>query len=412
MPGVARVEDRLLAVLAAGRARRDARAAEIRALHRESDEDRLVETLARQGVLALLGGRLLAVDEAPEWFAEAVARDAWLGRASAMAHEALLSRVHAALSPVGIRAVPLKGIALSHVAHGDTGIRRTSDLDVLVAPDRFEEAVGRLVALGLERGVEPLDRSGRPGLHQLLIASDMPPLELHWRIHWYEERFAGDAVARSVPDEVLGWRLAPADDLVALLLFYARDGFTGLRFPADIAAWLDRHPTLAPPDALAAAAREYPELAAALAAAARAVERAIGEDRLGRPPVRGRTRLAVRLDRSGDARPDHPDLRQRRAGQPPAHAGRPARVGGAPPPRAVARAPDQRAPRTGRGAAPGPADRPGADASAGRPALGAGTGAPRRRRTASTGAFPELESSPQWASTAVSPTVTGAFATG
>ena len=82
---------------------------------------------------------------------------------------------------------------------------------------------------------------------------------------------------------------------MALLLFYARDGFTGLRFPADIAAWLDRHPTLAPPDALAAAAREYPELAAALAAAARAVGRAIGEDRLDRPTVRGRTRLAVRL---------------------------------------------------------------------------------------------------------------------
>ena len=84
----------------------------------------------------------------PEWFAEAVARDAWLGRASAMAHEALLSRVHDALSPVGIRAVPLKGIALSHVAHGDAGIRRTSDLDVLVAPDRFEEAVERLVSSG------------------------------------------------------------------------------------------------------------------------------------------------------------------------------------------------------------------------------------------------------------------------
>jgi hypothetical protein len=246
-------------------------------------------------VLALLGGRLLAVDEAPEWFAEAVARDAWLGRASAMAHEALLSRVQDALSPFGIRAVPLKGIALSHIAHGDAGIRRTSDLDVLVAPDRFEEAVGRLEAAGLERGVEPLDRYGRPGLHQLLIAPDMPPLELHWRIHWYEERFAGDAVARSVADEALGWRLSPADDLVALLLFYARDGFTGLRFPADIAAWLDRHAALVPADALATAARAYPELAAAIVAASWAVCVAIDEDRLARPPVHGRTRLAVGL---------------------------------------------------------------------------------------------------------------------
>jgi hypothetical protein len=36
-------------------------------------------------------------------------------------------------------------------------------------------------------------------------------------------------------------RLEPVEQLAALLLFYARDGFLGLRFVADIAAWWDRH---------------------------------------------------------------------------------------------------------------------------------------------------------------------------
>ena len=51
-------------------------------------------------------------------------------------------------------------------------------------------------------------------------------------MHWYERRFAVDALERAEPTasgEPL--RMQPLDGLIALMLFYARDGFSGLRFP-------------------------------------------------------------------------------------------------------------------------------------------------------------------------------------
>jgi hypothetical protein len=77
-------------------------------------------------------------------------------------------------------------------------------------------------------------------LHETLRHPALPTVELHWRLHWYERRFATDALARAEPSasgEPLAMR--SLDGLIALLLFYARDGFSGLRYPTDAAAWWD-----------------------------------------------------------------------------------------------------------------------------------------------------------------------------
>ena len=79
-----------------------------------------------------------------------------------------------------------------------------------------------------------------PLLHETLVHPSLPRIELHWRVHWYERRFAADALARATkPAADAPLEMQPLDGLIALMLFYARDGFAGLRFPADAAAWWD-----------------------------------------------------------------------------------------------------------------------------------------------------------------------------
>ncbi|HET9768331.1 MAG TPA: WecB/TagA/CpsF family glycosyltransferase [Thermoanaerobaculia bacterium] len=95
------------------------------------------------------------------------------------------------------------------------------------------------------------------------------------------------------------WRPAPTDQLAALLLFYARDGFTDLRIAADIGAWWDAFGADLPRDALAAATDTYPALRHAIGSAALVAERLIGlpaRQLLGaRFRARRRDRLATRF---------------------------------------------------------------------------------------------------------------------
>jgi hypothetical protein len=73
-----------------------------------------------------------------------------------------------------------------------------------------------------------------------------------------------------------GRRPRPEDELASLLLFYARDGFVGLRLAADIASWWDRHGHGAQSPILDAHAADYPALRGALGATARLLEGLIG----------------------------------------------------------------------------------------------------------------------------------------
>lgn len=100
-------------------------------------------------------------------------------------------------------------------------------------------------------------------------------VELHWHVRWYESRFAPAALPCSrLVDGVR--HLEPIDQLAALLLFYARDGFARLRLAADIGAWWDRRGGAATPVALEHLAQTHPELAEAWRAALTAVAPVVG----------------------------------------------------------------------------------------------------------------------------------------
>jgi hypothetical protein len=115
-------------------------------------------------------------------------------------------------------------------------------------------------------------------LHFALLheRDELPPVELHWRVHWYEPSFAADSLLPPVVPARESWCPAPADELLALLLFYARDGFIDLRLATDLGAWWDARGAALSPTAMQERLRRYPQLAPAALAALKAAENVVG----------------------------------------------------------------------------------------------------------------------------------------
>jgi Uncharacterised nucleotidyltransferase len=292
------VPERRLALLLCGtRQARVDHQPEVVALAQRTDTSRLVRLLDDLRLTSLLGRRLLALngDADPRLAAEVTPRIE-RARADGNAHELVTLAVLAGLERAGIRALGLKGSILSRQLYDDPGARTANDVDILVAAADLAGAIETVERMGWRYGQRPDRASPLPVLHETLWRDGMPRVELHWRVHWYETQFAADALARaqrSTAHEPLV--LAPADGLAALLLFYARDGFYGLRLAADAAAWWDRRcgdaDVGAQMDAIAAG---YPALAAPLEVAARLLHRLVGLP-LGATPGRPRQRLAGEL---------------------------------------------------------------------------------------------------------------------
>ena len=205
------------------------------------------------------------------------------------------------LADAGIVSTALKGSRLSEALYGDRGRRLSSDIDLLVAADQLNSAVEVVRELGYESPTDHIEASGLPVLHFALAHErhQLPPVELHWRIHWYEGRFAGERLLPPSGEYVDAWRPAPIDELTALLLFYARDGFVNMRLATDLGAWWDTFGRELEVGALDELIRCYPALEHILLVASRVAERVVGlpsslltkqGSKLG-----ARDRIAVRL---------------------------------------------------------------------------------------------------------------------
>jgi hypothetical protein len=222
-------------------------------------------------------------------------------RARGLALDALTGHVAERLEAAGVRVLPLKGPALARRLHGDAGLRATNDVDLLVAREQLGAAAEVLAGVGYR--VERDADARQDELHLTLRdpAERLTRIDLHWRIHWYEDDFSRALLDRSGAPRERPREPAPADDLAALLLFYARDGFFGLRHSADVAAWWDRHGHGHDHGApvLAEHWERHSALRRPLLAAAAAAERIVGVPAAGVLPAQARpeprTRLAVRL---------------------------------------------------------------------------------------------------------------------
>ncbi len=302
-PPAGPAERRLIAIAAGVATRREREREEAAALARRIDWERLAAELAWRRLLPPLGPRLLGLADggAAPWFEAAVEAALEASRRQAVLLTSAGDLVGLTLAASGIRSAPLKGPWLAEAIYGDPGRRLAGDVDVLVDATDLSASVAAVEALGYTAPEDPRGADGLPELHFALVHAEerLPAVELHWRIHWYERRFAA---ARLLPPAgaAPGRRPAPADELISLLLFYARDGFLDLRLAADIGAWWDARGAELPPLALEAVLSAHPELDRAVRVAARVAARAVGLPAAtllepGRPQLR--TRLAAELAR-------------------------------------------------------------------------------------------------------------------
>jgi hypothetical protein len=296
-------EEELILLSAGTSTRRAATLGRFEELAGRVDWELLSEQLAVRRLLPLLGPRIVASagSRGSDRFGALVADAVELGRRRGALVQLISTRVVTTLHDAGIGATVLKGPLLGEALYGDVGRRPSSDIDLLVAVEQLYEAVRVVQTLGYG---EPLDYVGDQGLPLLHFAlaherGELPPVELHWRVHWYEMEFARERLLAPAGERPGAWRPAPADELASLLLFYARDGFADLRHAVDIGAWWDAHQARLSPAALAETIGRYPALAPVLSVAACVAERVVGvpaERLTGRratPAVR--ERIAVRL---------------------------------------------------------------------------------------------------------------------
>ncbi|HXB63893.1 MAG TPA: nucleotidyltransferase family protein [Solirubrobacteraceae bacterium] len=299
----AQAERRLILLSAGTAARRETARAQAGELASRVDWPRLAATLRARRLLSLLGPRILelAGPAADDEFAAAVAQALELGRKQGMLLQVLTQRMVAMLAEAGICSAPLKGPLLGEAIHGESAHRLSSDIDVLVAPEQLFPAVEVMRGLGYGAPTDHLLADGLPLLHLRLLdeRGKLPPLELHWRVHWYEREFARRLLLPPMLDPRGEWRPPAIDELAALLLFYARDGFIDLRMAADLGAWWDARGAELPADGLEGVLVDYPQLTRAIVAAAVVAERVVGlpAERLlgGRRRLGPRQRVAVRL---------------------------------------------------------------------------------------------------------------------
>jgi Uncharacterised nucleotidyltransferase len=296
--------ERQLILLSAGTAaRRRAMGERADRLTAEVDWPRLAETLRLRRLLPTLGPRIveLAEGRASDDFAATVEQAIATGRRHGAFLQLMSLRAIAVLADAGIRSTALKGPFLGESIYGDPGRRPSSDIDLLVSPEQLQTAVEVMRGLGYGAPADHVYDCGLPLLHFTLVheRGELPPVELHWRVHWYERSFARERLLPPAVDPLGEWRPAPADELAALLLFYARDGFVGLRLAGDLSAWWDVYGADLPPGALDELLGAYPAFARVIPVAVLVAERTVGLPAariVGEMPKQGlRERMAVRL---------------------------------------------------------------------------------------------------------------------
>jgi hypothetical protein len=176
-------------------------------------------------------------------------------QSTSLAHRAatVLGRLH----DTGVPAVAFKGVAVIAGLYPGPGQRMINDIDVLVTPDRTEQACEVLKALGfvpvvdrLNEYIEYLEQRPYEGAFSgncflVLMDADQHEVDLHWRLGTRPppSLAAGAIIARAQAAQLYGTTIrvaAPADAIVLTAHHVLRDNFapdTTVKDLCDLAAW-------------------------------------------------------------------------------------------------------------------------------------------------------------------------------
>jgi len=154
-----------------------------------------------------------------------------------------------ALRDAGLRAVPFKGPALAQAAYGDLGLRRYGDLDFLLASADVLAAKAALAGLHYRPDVDLADRDDRVLRSygsEIVLRRDDTMVEIHWRLApaYFSCALTVEALLDRAIEGHVERRRIPAlsneDQVLALCVHGAKDGWERLIWLADVAALLRR----------------------------------------------------------------------------------------------------------------------------------------------------------------------------
>ncbi len=180
------------------------------------------------------------------------------------AHLSLLAELDDALTRAGVPAVALKGPLLAERLYPRPSARATSDVDLLVAEERVDDALRALATVGYTWAPSEAEERFRREHHHLHLSRESAlPLELHFHAYRGLGTILPSAPLLERRRPALEFRslavLAPADELVYLAVHAAAHRFVRLGWLWDIRL-LVQHMTA---DEIATAAARARELGCA-----------------------------------------------------------------------------------------------------------------------------------------------------
>lgn len=173
---------------------------------------------------------------------------AGLNARHALAHAAELARIHEHADRAGLPVLALKGPPLSRQAYGDSTLRHSRDIDILVDPRHFPAVEDLLTSAGYRRESPSYPRSDRRWKtyrrfthHVEYRREGWPlPVELHWRLHPVASLFpvsCRELLRRAVHVDIGAATvptMAPADQLLYLCSHGARHNWQRLKWLCDL----------------------------------------------------------------------------------------------------------------------------------------------------------------------------------
>ncbi len=215
------------------------------------DWSELVRHAERHGVLSFLHAPLSVLPTLPAGLRDYLRQRRELEQLWEARLGETLAEILAAFAAVPVHAVTLKGPVLGERLYGDASLRRSTDLDLLVAPADLEGALSILQGFDYQtEGAASIRYHRRFHHHWSLTHARRPPVELHFRVYTGygvqipAEPYLARARLYQTQHGARCYTLAPEDEFLYLALHAAGHNFARLSWLYDLKLYLRRYPAL------------------------------------------------------------------------------------------------------------------------------------------------------------------------